>query len=366
VPASGNTLVRVWVVGFGTVGQWLISVLAHRAAELQERYGVRFQVVGLANRRDGFVYRDGGIDLSSALASAAEGRSIRELAGVRHWETALEGMRATEADVLAEVSASPAVSGEPGRSHLEEALGRGIPVVTSNKWPVALHGVELAQLGRRHSIPLRAESTVMSGTPVISTMSEGLAGATPVALRGVLNATANYILSEMSRGSTYGAALAQAQRTGLAERDPTADVDGHDAVAKLMILSALVFGHQLRLAEVTRRGISSVTEQMVSEARSRGRWIREVATLERHSQGRLVARVEPVELEADDRLAGIDGTDNALICRARPLGEITVIGPGAGIELAGQGVLSDLLSVVSHVSPPTSVSPYRWHTRNDY
>jgi homoserine dehydrogenase len=330
----------------------LVRALDDRAIEFQDRYGLRFRVVGLASRRDGFVYRDGGIDLRSALACAAEDCSLRELVGVRHWGTALEGIRATEADVLAEVSASPAVSGEPGRSHLEEALRRGVPAVTSNKWPVALHGVELADLGRRHSAPLRAESTVMSGTPVLSTLSEGLAGAAPVALRGVLNATANYILSEMSRGSTYGEALAEAQRTGLAERDPGADVDGHDAVAKLMVLSALVFGHQLSLAEVTRRGISCITEQVVSEARSRGHRIREVATLEQRSGGGLAARVEPVELEADDRLAGIDGTDNALVCRVRPLGEITVIGPGAGIELAGQGVLSDLINVALRRAEP--------------
>jgi homoserine dehydrogenase len=345
VPASEDSPVRVWVVGFGTVGQWLIHALSHRAGDLQGRYGVRFQVVGLANRRDGFVYRAGGIDLRSALAFAAEGRSLRELAGVSHWGTALEGMRATEADILAEVSATPAVSGESGRSHLAEALGRGIPAVTSNKWPVALHGVELAELGRRHSTALRAESTVMSGTPVLSTLSEGLAGAAPVALRGVLNATANYILTEMARRGSYGEALAEAQRMGLAERDPSADVDGQDAIAKLMILSALVFGYQLRPAEINRRGISSITEQAVSKARARGLRIREVATLEQRSEGRLVARVEPVELEADDRLAGIDGTDNALICRVRPLGEITVIGPGAGTELAGQGVLSDLVNV---------------------
>jgi homoserine dehydrogenase len=242
VPVSGNSPVRLWLVGFGTVGQWLTRALHRQAPEFDGRYGLRFQVVGIANRRDGLVYRDGGIDLQSALDCAAEDRSLRELAGVRHWETALEGLRATEADVLAEVSASPAADCEPGRSHLEEALRRGIPAVTSNKWPVALHGVELAALGRRHSAPLRAESTVMSGTPVLSTLREGLAGTAPLALRGLLNATANYILSQMSRGSTYGEALAEAQRAGLAERDPSDDVDGHDAVAKLMILSARVLG----------------------------------------------------------------------------------------------------------------------------
>jgi homoserine dehydrogenase len=124
-------------------------------------------------------------------------------------------------------------------------------------------------------------------------------------------------------------------------------VDGHDTVAKIMVLAALVFRQQLRLADISRRGISSVTQEAVDAARSEGRQIREVATLEPspNAAGALTARVEPVALAADDPLARVDGTANAVVCRAEPLGTITVIGPGAGIELAGQGVLSDLVNV---------------------
>ena len=326
---------RLWIVGFGTVGQWLARALNERGADLRERYGVAFEVVGLANRRDGFFYRESGFDLGSV-------GSLSDLPDARRWPTALEGLRETDADVLVEVSESPAPTGEPGRSHLEEALGRGIPAVTSNKWPVALHGVELAELARAHSVRLRAESTVMSGTPVLSTLREGLAGASPIAVRGVLNATANYVVSEMARGQTYADALAAAQRKGLAERDPSADVDGYDAVAKAMVLSALVFGRQLRLEDVSRTGISSVTEEEMARAVSDGKRIREVTTVEGS-----VARVEPVALEAGDPLVRVDGTDNAVVCRADPLGQVTIVGPGAGLELAGQGVLSDLVAIAS-------------------
>ncbi len=328
---------RLWIVGFGTVGRWLARALSERGEDLFERYGVRFEVVGVANRRDGFFYSESGLDLDG-------GRSLGDLRDARRWRTALEGVRETDADVLVEVSESSAPTGEPGRSHLEEALGRGIPAVTSNKWPVALHGVELAALGRTHSAPLRAESTVMSGTPVLSTLKEGLAGASPIAVRGVLNATANYIVSEMARGQAYADALTAAQRDGLAERDPSADVDGHDAVAKAMVLSALVFGRQLRLEDVSRTGISSVTEEEVRHAVSEGMRIREVTTVEGS-----VARVEPVALEAGDPLAGVDGTDNAVVCRADPLGQVTIVGPGAGLALAGQGVLSDLIAIASRL-----------------
>lgn len=342
---SATRPIRVWVVGFGTVGQWLVRALNGRGLEFRERYGLSFEVVGLANRRDGFVYREHGIDAGAALAQVAAGNSLRELEGVGHWPSALDGLRATEADVLVETSASPAPSGEPGRAHLAHALERSIPAVTSNKWPLALHGLELIELARGGSTSLRAESTVMSGTPVVRALTDGLAGAVPTSLRGVLNATANFILTEIDADSSYADALAEAQRAGLAERDPSADVDGHDAVAKLMILASLVLGRQLTLEQVDRRGISSVTEDQIDRARSAGLRIRELATLDLSVAESATARIEPTALSADDPLARVDGSDNAVICRAEPLGEITVIGPGAGIELAGQGVLSDLIDV---------------------
>jgi homoserine dehydrogenase len=152
--------------------------------DFERRYALRFEVVGLANRRDGFFHREAGIDLQAALGLAAAGNALHGLADVRRWPTALEGLRATDADVLVEVSESPPPSGEPGRSHLEEALGRGIPAVTSNKWPVALHGVRLTEIAQARATAFRAESTVMSGTPLLSTLTEGLAGASVVSVRG--------------------------------------------------------------------------------------------------------------------------------------------------------------------------------------
>ena len=119
----------------------------------------------------------------------------------------------------------------------------------------------------------------MSGTPVLSTLTHGLAGARPAAVRGVFNATANFILSEMARGERYADALADSQRRGLAERDPSADVDGHDSVAKAMILAALVLGRQLRPEDVVRRGISSISDDTVDQARAEGLTMREVATV---------------------------------------------------------------------------------------
>jgi len=334
------TPLRIWLVGFGTVGRWLASALDSHAERLARRYGIRVTVVGVANARDGFVYREEGLDLPSLL-----GGSIAEQQGARRWPSALEGLRATEADLLVEVTASPSTDGEPGFAHMCETLERGIPVVSSNKWPVALHGVELVELARRRGVAFRAESTVMSGTPVLSSLVGGLAGAAPIGLRGLLNATANFILSRMAEGKPYEDALAEAQVAGLAERDPAADVEGGDTVAKVMVLSALVFGRQLRREQIAARGITDISPSQIDHAHATGGRIKHVATLEPSGPDGVVARVEPEIVPSDDPLATIEGTTNALVCRADPIGEVTIIGPGAGPQLAGQGVLSDLIAV---------------------
>jgi homoserine dehydrogenase len=346
--------VRVWIVGLGTVGQWLLRALDEHAASLEGRYGFVPRIVGVANARHGFIQDADGLDPLILLEQVSSGRPLAELPGVRHWHDAVEALHATEADVLVEVTASPAEDGEPGFTHMREALRRGIPVVTSNKWPVALHGVELAELAREQGVSFRAESTVMSGTPVLSTLVEGLAGATPTAVRGILNATANFMLTRMEAGASYEDALGEAQELGLAERDPTSDVEGYDAMAKAMILAGLVFGRQLRADEIVRRGIVGLDRAEIEAARSNGGHVKPLVTLEFLEAGganTLVARVEPSLLARDDPLASISGVVNAIVCRAEPIGDVMVTGPGAGPGLAGQGVFSDLIAIAQRPRP---------------
>jgi homoserine dehydrogenase len=190
----------------------------------------------------------------------------------------------------------------------------------------------------------------MSGTPVLGPLIEGLAGTRPTALRGILNATSNFILSAMMRGSSYDDALREAEAAGLAERGVEADVESHDAVAKTMILAGLVLGRQLRIDEVVRRGITGIGRAEIDEALAAGARIRVVSTLELSDSGDLDARVEPRVLPGDDPLASIEGTDNAVTCHAEPVGDVTIIGPGAGLALAGQGVFSDLIAVTRYRS----------------
>jgi homoserine dehydrogenase len=188
----------------------------------------------------------------------------------------------------------------------------------------------------------------MSGTPVLGALVEGLAGTVPLAVRGLLNATANFILSRMNEGRPYADALAEAQAAGLAERDPAADVEGPDTVAKVMILSGLVFGRQLRRDQVACRGIVDIPRQEFDSAATSGGRVKHVATLEFSEPGgagSVSARVAPELVGPEDPLVNVEGTTNAVVCRASPVGEVTITGPGAGPQLAGQGVLSDVIAV---------------------
>jgi homoserine dehydrogenase len=332
---SRATPVRLCVIGTGTVGRWLLGAIARDREQLAAQYGVELSVVAVGGR-DGLVHDPAGLDIVELLALRSRGGSLGELDGYRG--RLFEGLAELDVDVLAEVSQSPPSDGEPGLSHIRAALDRGIAVATSNKWPVALAGVELADRARRNGAGFRAESTVMSGTPVLTALTDGLGGATPLRLRGVVNATVNAICSRIEQGAGYAEALAEAQAAGLAERDPSADVDGLDSVAKLMVLSALVFGAQLEPRAVTRRGLS----QLAASGLQPGARVREVVTLDPAAGRR---SVEVTALADDDPLATITGATNCIRIEAEPLGEVSITGPGAGPALAGQGVFSDVIAL---------------------
>src|SRR5713101_7592313 len=303
---------RLSLVGFGVVGQGFAELLVDKHADLKQQFGVDVTLVGVANARHGFIYREDGLDIPRILELAAKRRPLADHPGVAHWDSTLGGLQASNADVLVEVTPTNLRDGEPGMSHVRAALAKGMHVVTANKGPAALAATELLTLARQHGVQLRMESTVMAGTPVISTIREGMAGARVYGIRGILNGTTNYILSAMASGRDYAEALAEAQARGYAETDPTADVEGYDAVAKTLILAALVFNHPLQVEQVERQGITAITPEQMQAAIDAGKRIKLIASL-RHLPGsdELEASVKALALPLSDPLALVDGAMNA-------------------------------------------------------
>ena len=343
--------IRLFLVGFGVVGQGFAELLMTKHDFLKQYYGVDISLLGVANARHGFVYRQDGLHIPLLLELAAKKGPLTDYPGIIHWDSALEGLQASSADILVEVTPTNLRDAEPGMSHMRVALSKGIHVVTANKGPVALAASELISLARQHGVQLRMESTVMAGTPVISTIREGMAGARIFGIRGILNGTTNYILSAMAEGRDYGEGLADAQSKGYAETDPTADVEGYDAVAKTLILAALVFGHTLKPEQVVREGITAITREQIQAVNDQDKRMKLIASLRLLSDGArqkkiLEARVEPTVLPLTDPLARVDGVTNALTIHSDTLSEVTIIGPGAGSIQTGQGLLADVLACV--------------------
>lgn len=340
--------VRLSIIGFGVVGQGLAELLVTKRDMLRHDFDVDVSLVSVATGHDGFLYREEGLNIPTLLELAAAHQSLTAHPDIHRWDSALEGLRASGADILAEATGTNLRDAEPGISHIRTALSMGTHVTTANKGPAALFADELFALARRQNVQLRMESTVMAGTPVISTVREGMAGARVQAVRGILNGTTNYILTAMAQGRNYAEVLTEAQAQGYAEADPTADVEGYDVVAKTLILASLVFGRSLKPEQVQRQGITSITKEQVQHALDTGKRIKLIASLRLKSDAAdalLDTSVEPVALPLSDPLAQVDGVMNAITFQTDTLSEVTISGPGAGRLQTGQGLLADLLAI---------------------
>jgi homoserine dehydrogenase len=313
------TSFRVGLLGHGTVGAAFAALLAERAEAVAAATGRRPEVSGILTRsRGGF---DEILDHSDLV--------VELIGGV-----------------------------EPAREYVLGALRSGRHVVTANKQLLSQHAEELFDAARESGVDLRFEAAVGGVVPVIRVMHETLAAAHVERVHGIVNGTTNFILTEMARtGASYFEALADAQRLGYAEADPSNDVNGSDAAAKMAILARLAFGAAVSLDQVTYEGIEHVTPDDISYARELGLSLKLVGTAERVDGG-LSVRVHPAFLYAGHPLASVDGSFNAVTIESPAITEITLSGPGAGGSETASAVLGDVVSaMLPPATPPVLVAP---------
>ena len=343
---TGGAFKDMWdlgLVGFGNVGKGLAKILDEERDALRRRYGFEFRVTFIATGSRGSLLNPAGIDLGSALAEVGEKGSLRGHADATD-KDALSLIRGRHARVLAETTVTDLRTGEPGLTHIRTALDGGMHVVSTNKGPVSVALPELTALAEAKELSYLFEGVVMSGTPALNLARDALAGCGINGARGIVNGTTNYILSSMEEGMGYGEALGKAQELGYAEADPTGDVEGWDAAVKAQVLAMVVLGEPLRLEEVERVGITGITPEDIASARAKGARIKLIAEVRRDG-GRLAARVTPEEVPMTHPLAGVMGAANALTFYTDHLGEVTIVGPGAGGVETGQALLTDLLAL---------------------
>ena len=337
--------VQLALAGFGVVGSGFVELLGRKQEHLREHFHLDVRLVGVGNASSGFIYHEEGLDIPTLLELRTTRRPLTDHANVRHRGNILDGLRESGAHVFIEAIPTNLRDAEPGLSYITTALRLGMHVVTANKGPGALAGVELLQLAREQGVQLRMEASVMAGTPVLSTILEGMAGARIQAVRGIINGTTNYMLTAMAGGREYAEVLAEAQAQGFAETDPTADVEGYDALAKTLILAALAFKQQLRPEQVTRQGITALSAVEMRQAVSEGKRIKLIASIQRRGD-QLDARVGPQALPLSDPLARVDGVTNALTIESDTLDSVTIIGPAAGGIVTAQGMLADVIACI--------------------
>jgi homoserine dehydrogenase len=303
---------RIGLLGHGTVGGAFATLLDERANEIERFNGRRPVIAGVLTRTRG--------EFAQILPGA---------------------------DIVVEVMGGI----EPARKYVLAAMRAGKDVVSANKQLLSQHGEELFEVAREHDVRLRFEAAVAGAVPVVRLLEESLA-ATPIErIHGIVNGTTNYILSEMARGSSYAQALAEAQRRGYAEADPSDDVSGRDAAAKMAILARLAFGAPVSLDDVRYEGIEHLQAEDLRSAREMGLGLKLIGTAERR-EGGLSVRVHPVLLYAGHPLSSVSGPFNAVTVESETITEITMSGPGAGGRQTASAVLGDVVSVMTGGARP--------------
>ncbi len=331
------------LIGFGNVGQGLAEILSKKAQLLREKFDADIRIVAICDLYKGSIADPSGLDPAALLQHVNDHGDVKEFpAPDRGWD-ARETIEKSGANVLVELSFTDLETGEPALGHMIQALESGMNVSTTNKGPAALHFPKLLELSKAHGGEIGVEGTVMSGTPALAVGMKLLAAAGVTRVQGILNGTTNYILGEMEKGADYADALQDAQDKGYAEADPAGDVDGHDAAAKVVILANLVMGQSMTMGDVSCTGISGVTSEQIRSATAANQRWKLIGTLE-NVNGEFKGSVEPVRVDATHPLYGISGATNAITYSTDLLGDITLIGPGAGRIETGYAIIGDILS----------------------
>jgi homoserine dehydrogenase len=330
---------RIILIGYGVVGQGLTSILQRRHAETVKDYGFNPKIVAVVDK-DGAAINPRGLSLAKLEALKKKG-SVSEDTEFGHPKmSALDVIESVEAEVVVEATPTNVKNGEPALSHITKAFKTGKHVVTTNKGPLALAMPALTELADYNQVYLRFSGTVGGGTPMLEFAKKCLAGDKILAIRGILNGTTNYILTEMAeKHVTFQQALSSAQKLGYAETDPSMDVDGLDTACKVVIMANWIMNKKLTLKNVDIKGIRDVSLQALDEAAKRGNTIKLIGSIDGDKP-----TVKPMEIAKNNPLC-VSGVLNAVTFVSEFAGEETIVGRGAGGMETASAVLRDLLDI---------------------
>lgn len=326
------------LIGFGNVGRGLVGLLQRKTGNLRDRHSIAYRITGVATRRLGWLAAPEGFTAERLLKS--------DFAGAQETPDLHEWLSAAKPDALFEASSLNAETGEPAISYIRAALEAGAHAISANKGPVVYAHKELTELAKARGLQFFHESAMMDGAPVFSLFRETLPTIELRGFRGVLNSTTNVILEGMESGMTFDAAVREAQRLGVAETDPSNDVDGIDAAVKVVGLANVLMGGSLALADVNRTGIRGITAEALQEARQNGETWKLIGSARRNADGSITGSVAPERLGPDDALYSVRGTSLAVGFETDVFRELFIAERDPGPEATAYGMLCDFINAV--------------------
>jgi homoserine dehydrogenase len=325
------------LMGFGNVGRELVKLIDRKQDEIKAQYDLTFKLVGIATGSHGILMDRSGFDRSIALGKWAD-RALPSTA-----ENRLKLIRECGADALVEMSPINRETGRPAIDYLEAALNLGMHAITANKGPVVHAYQQLSQLAKSKGKAFLFEATVMDGFPLLNLYRECLPATRVLGFRGVLNSTTNLVLTLMEEGQTFDEAVKHAQDIGIAETDPSNDIDGWDSAVKTCVLSNVLMGADIRPGDVDRTGIRGVTPEMIKAAQLNRRKWRLICSAE-WDDGKLIAKVAPEEVFASDPAYRLHGTTSVVQLKTDTLNQLTLLETAPTPAQTAFGVLADLIS----------------------
>jgi len=335
---------KLALLGFGNVGRALAQLLLRKRAELKDRYDITFSVTGIATGSHGFAVNPSGIDLDGALDLFRTGRSL-DLVSKVPVSDSLDMIRKSEADVLFENSPVNYETGQPAIAHVRAALELGMHVATANKGTVVHAYHELKTLAAQKGRKFFFESTVMDGAPIFSLFRGALPGAQLKSFKAILNSTTNLILTRMENGDSFDSAVKYAQQIGIAETDPSGDVDGWDAAIKVAALATVLMGIPLKPQDIDRAGIRDVSPAMIAAAKAEGKRYKLICTAEKDGDT-VRGKVAPELVPLSSPFAGVEGTTSIIEFQTDVLGNLTLIENDPGPHTTAYGLLADFINAV--------------------
>jgi len=335
---------KIAMLGYGHVARELARLLLRKADVLQKEYDLTFSVTGIATQSRGYAINPDGLNLAEALAVIDAGSRLDSLSRSAPVQDTFAFLEACPADLILEATWLNPQTGQPATDYVRTALKLGRHVVTANKGPVAFAYRELAELARQKKRGFFFESTVMDGAPVLVLEREALLASTVNRIRGILNSTTNYILSSMEKGISLEEAVAETQRIGIAEADPSNDLEGWDAAVKTVVLANVLMGADLRPTDVDRTGIVGLTAADAREAVAAGERLKLLCEAVR--DGDMVrASVQPVRLPLSDPLSHVAQSSSAVTIETDTLPQITIVEGVTDPSTTAYGMLVDMINI---------------------